>query len=42
MLVYMGWRETSTSRYCSELIPSRFIVILVFWILVNLAERGAG
>lgn len=42
MLVYMGWREISTSRYCRELIPSRFIVILVFWILVNLVERRAG
>lgn len=42
MLVYMGARDTSTRRYCSELIPSRFMVILVFWILVNLEGTGTG
>ena len=40
MLVYRGYFFTWTRWYDSELMPSRLIVFLVFWILLNLGEKG--
>lgn len=42
MLVKSGCRDTSSTWYRTDPMPSRFMVSFVFWILVNLMGMQMG